>query len=42
MAIIDPVIVNLAVGIGLLIGAERERRKARGRHAHLQEFARSP
>ena len=32
MPILDPVIVNLAValGIGLLIGAERERRKGRG------------
>lgn len=32
MAVIDPVIVNLAValGIGLLIGAERERRKGTG------------
>src|SRR5689334_1167616 len=32
MAIIDPVIVNLAValGIGLLVGAERERRKGTG------------
>ena len=43
MLIIDPVILNLAValGIGLLIGAERERRKGEGHHVRPRGYERS-